>query len=199
MQTTHSSSLGGRLFLALFLLIQLCGLNGETAASAGDKLFLEILTLAEQGDREAQFSLALMYDTGDPARQNPEQAVYWFSKAAEAGVAGACLYLGMKYEFGVQVGKDTAKAQHWYTQAALKGWPQAAFMLANLYFNASPADLVSGCAWMALARDQDFPGADQLHQQYCADLSTAEVRKTTDMATDLNLKIYPAEFPSGNR
>lgn len=194
----HSSPAFG-LFPALFVLLQLCMLHGTSAAPADDQLFLDTQKLAEQGDSEAQFSLGLMYDTGNPARRNHEQAVYWFARAAAAGVAGACLYLGMKYEFGVQVGRDTTKAQHWYEQAALQGWAQAAFMLANLHFNASPVRQIPGCAWMTIAGDQDFPGADQLLQQHCLDLSPNEAGKSTRMVAELRKKIYRAQSSSERR
>ncbi len=192
----HAFNTISRLLLTLFFLIQLCLLSAAPATGGQDQLFIDTQELAEQGDSEAQFSLGLMYDTRGFGKRDPKQAVYWFAKAAAAGVAGACLYLGMKYEFGVQVAQDTAKAQHWYEQAALQGWPQAAFMLANLYLNTSPAERISGCAWMSIARDQEFPGANQLHQQYCLDLSTDESEKSTRLTARIQQRIYSAELTS---
>ena len=180
------------LLLALFFLMQFSVLSAVPAACAEDQLFIDTQQLAEHGDCEAQFSLGLMYDTGDLGKRDPKLAVYWFARAAAAGVAGACLYLGMKYEFGVQVAQDKKKAQHWYEQAALQDWPQAAFMLANLYLNAAPVDRISGCAWMAIARDHEFPGADQLHRQYCLHLGRDEARKSTQLTTRLQQQIDTA-------
>ncbi len=187
------------LLLALFFLMHLCILGGAPAAHAEDQLFLDTQKLAEQGDSEAQFSLGLMYDTGDIGNRDHGQAVYWFTRAAKAGIAGACLYLGMKYEFGVQVTQNSTKAQHWYEQAALQGWGQAAFMLANLHFNATPARQIAGCAWMTIARDQDFPGADQFLQQHCLDLSADKAGTYARLAAELKKKIYPAESPPASR
>ena len=160
---------------------------------ANDQLFTDTLQLARQGDPEAQFSLGLLYDTGSRYEQNPEQAVYWFKKAAAAGVAGACLYLGMKYEFGAGVSQNRKKAYHWYEQAALQGWPQAAFMLGSLYLRSRPADQVRGCSWLGIAAEHGYPGAEQARQHACSNLNTKTARKTKKLYKQLRDHIYPAE------
>jgi TPR repeat protein len=158
---------------------------------ADDQLFNDTLQLAKQGDPEAQFSLGLLYDTGGQGKRNPEQAVYWFKKAAHAGIAGACLYLGMKYEFGAGVSRTRKKAYHWYEQAALQGWAQAAFMLGSLYLKSSPADQVRGCTWLGIATQQGYPAAAQARQQACSNLNTKTARKTKKLHKRLLDRIYP--------
>lgn len=163
---------------------------------ADDQLFTDTLQLAKQGDPEAQFSLGLLYDTGGRGKRNPEQAVYWFKKAAAAGVAGACLYLGMKYEFGAGVTQNKKKAYHWYEQAALQGWAQAAFMLGSLYLRSSPADQVRGCSWLGIAAEQGYPAAEQARQQACSNLNTKTARKAKKLGKQLRDRIYWAETSS---
>ncbi|MEA2116003.1 MAG: tetratricopeptide repeat protein [Thermodesulfobacteriota bacterium] len=180
-------------FLLLFLIVLIMQ---PLPLQADDQLFTDTLQLAEQGDPEAQFSMALLYDTGSRDEQNPEQAVYWFKKAAHAGVAGACLYLGMKYEFGAGVSQNRKKAYHWYEQAALQGWPQAAFMLGSLYLRSGPADQVRGCAWLGIAAEQEYPGAEQIRQQACSNLNGKTTRKIKKLRKQLLDRIYPAETPS---
>ncbi len=134
-------------------------------ARANEQLVSEILQLASQGDRQAQFSMGLRYDTGDGVERDPQQAAAWFKKAASAGLAGACLYLGMKYEFGAGVSRDTTRAIYWYEQAAIQGWPQAAFLVGTLYLKSSPPVLKKGCDWLRAAAAQDYPGAEEAQQQ----------------------------------
>lgn len=45
----------------------------------------ETMVLAEQGDVDAQFNLALYYQYGRGVEQNSKKAVEWFVKAAEQG------------------------------------------------------------------------------------------------------------------
>ena len=163
--------------VSLLLLFLIVLIMQPLSLRADDQLFIDTLQLAKQGDPEAQFSLGLLYDTGGRGKRNPAQAVYWFKKAAAAGVAGACLYLGMKYEFGAGVTQNRKKAYRWYEQAALQGWPQAAFMLGSLYLRSSPADQVRGCTWLGIAAEQGYPGAEQARQQACSDLNTKTARK----------------------
>lgn len=166
---------------------------------ADEQLVADTLQLAGQGDKEAQFSLGLMYDTGNLVERNPEQAVHWFKKAAAAGVAGACLYLGMKYAFGAGVKQDRQKAQHWYEQAAFQGWPQAAFLLGSLYLDLPAVDQIRGCAWLAIAAEQEYPGAEKIRQQECSNLSDKIAGKTEKFRTGIRQKIYPTGDPSTTR
>lgn len=182
--------------VSLLLLLLLLLIVHPYPLQADDQLFADTLQLAKQGDPEAQFSLGLLYDTGGRDEQNPEQAVYWFKKAAHAGVAGACLYLGMKYEFGAGISQDRKKAYHWYEQAALQGWPQAAFMLGSLYLRSSPADQVRGCTWLGIAAEQGYPGAEQARQQACSNLNAKTARKAKKLRKQLREQSYPVDTPS---
>jgi TPR repeat protein len=173
----------------LFLLFLLVTLFQPHFVRAGEQLFNDTLQLAEQGDEEAQFSLGLMYDTGNQVKRNPEQAVHWFKKAAAAGIAGACLYLGMKYAFGAGINQNKNKALHWYEQAALQGWPQAAFLLGTLYLDPPASDKVKGCTWLTIARKQGFPGAGQIHQLKCSTLSNKTLTEIKNLRTELERKI----------
>jgi len=181
------------------LVLMMLMLIGPHLVHADEQLFTDTLQLAEQGDGEAQFSLGLMYDTGNPVERNPEQAVHWFKKAATAGIAGACLYLGMKYAFGAGVNQDRKKAVHWYEQAALQGWPQASFLLGTLYLDLPVADQIRGCAWLAIAAEQGYPGAEQARRQGCADPSDKVAGKTKKLIKNLRQQIHPAGGPSATR
>ena len=169
----------------LFLLFFMISLACQGPVLAEDQLHADIHKLAEQGDKEALFSLALRYDTGDGVERNPQLAASLFKEAAEAGVTGACFYLGMKYEFGAGIRQDKKKALHWYKQAALRGWPQAAFMLGSLYGRSTPPDKVRGCAWLTIAEKHGYPGAAASRQQTCSTLNQTEAGKTEELINKL--------------
>ncbi|MDO5357057.1 MAG: tetratricopeptide repeat protein, partial [Conchiformibius sp.] len=53
--------------------------------------------------------------------QDDEQAVAWFRKAAEQGMADAQFNLGMMYEHGEGVAQDDEQAVAWFRKAAEQG------------------------------------------------------------------------------
>ena len=54
-------------------------------------------------------------------KQNYESAVFWYTKAAEAGNEYAQYNLGRCYEFGMGIEKSFEKAIYWYKKAARNG------------------------------------------------------------------------------
>ena len=63
--------------------------DGVAAYEQGDydTAFKEFKTLAEQGNAPGQYSLGVMYYTGAGVRRDNDEAVNWFRKAAEQGLA----------------------------------------------------------------------------------------------------------------
>ncbi|WP_189407291.1 sel1 repeat family protein [Mesorhizobium sp. M1A.F.Ca.ET.072.01.1.1] len=51
--------------------------------------FRQLSVLASMGNRDAQGYLGAMYWRGDGTAQNDEQAVYWWRKSADGGIAEA--------------------------------------------------------------------------------------------------------------
>jgi len=86
--------------------------------------------LAQQGNPEAQYTLALMYDLGQGTEKNPEQAITWLRKAAGQDFAAARYTLGTKYLHGNGVAIDEDEAIRWFTPLVPS---QAAAALASPY------------------------------------------------------------------
>ncbi|TFI33338.1 sel1 repeat family protein, partial [Histophilus somni] len=63
---------------------------------------------------------------------NYQQAVYWFTKAAEQGIAEAQLYLGDMYEKGRGAQKNVSTAKAFYGQACDNGNAQGCKDFARL-------------------------------------------------------------------
>lgn len=153
--------------------------------------YREITMLAESGDAEAQYSLAMMFDFGDTVPRDAEKAVYWLRKAAEQDLAVACYTLGIKYEFGSTVRQSPTRAAYWYRRAALRGLPMAQFHLGLLYLPGSglPPDPVQAHAWLSLAADHGYPEALANRDAADALLDKADRSRARDMAARLRKQI----------
>lgn len=97
---------------------------------ANDEASLEMFDYvskhAEEGVAEAQYHLALMYDSGRGVERSPKKALFWYAKAADQGNADAMYYLGRMYESQMSgIKQDLEKAAKWYSMAAEKGHSQA--------------------------------------------------------------------------
>jgi len=82
--------------------------------------------LAEQGEAQAQFSLAMAYLNGRGVLQNFQTAYQWFDKAARQNHAESQYRLGVMYRNGLAVGIDKTKAYVWFNLAAAQGHTRAA-------------------------------------------------------------------------
>jgi len=108
----------------------------ESKHIVGDfKKALEILEpLAEQGDADAHYSLATMYDKGLGVEQDDKQALRYYKKAAELGDVSTQYLLGLRYQGGTGgVKQDLKQAAHWYRKAAEQGSVASQIHLANMY------------------------------------------------------------------
>ena len=105
---------------------------------------------AEQGDIQAQFTLAIMYEGGLGVSQDRAEAVKWWRKAADqaALTRNSCL---------ADVEEDDAEAVKWYRKAAEQGNSDAQQMLGIMYERGSkgvPQDYTEAAKWWRKAADQ---------------------------------------------
>ncbi|MBC7477433.1 MAG: SEL1-like repeat protein, partial [Pseudorhodobacter sp.] len=94
----------------------------------------QMQTMAEGGDTRALLGLAYMRLNPDQASYNPEQAVKFLTKAADAGAADAQYELAKLYEKGLGVPVDPARALALYQSAADQGLADAVNDLGFLYY-----------------------------------------------------------------
>jgi TPR repeat protein len=120
--------------LALFIVF----LGNSAAARPGDpwdqnadvKLPLsQLKTLAERGDREAEFFLGERYMKGLGIAQNNETALVWYRKAASKKYPPALTRLAGMYYDGVTVPEDERKALGLLEEAAALHEPDAEYQL----------------------------------------------------------------------
>jgi TPR repeat protein len=73
------------------------------------------------------------YQYGQGVKQDYTEAIKWFRKAADQGVAGAQWSLGEMYAKGDGVTKDYAEALKWWRKAADQGDPIAQHEVGSAY------------------------------------------------------------------
>ena len=120
-----------------------------------------MLSMAEQGDVDAQAYLGLMYAEGKGVPEDDAEAVKWFLKAAEQGNAYAQYNLGFMYAEGEGVPEDDAEAVKWYRKAAEQGNVDAQHKLGFIYAKGEgvPKDDAEAVKWFRKAAEQDYPWA----------------------------------------
>jgi TPR repeat protein len=167
----------GRCLCLLIMALLVCT---NTCQAADEDYVRQLQELADQGDSESQFALALLYEYGEQGvSRDPEKALAWFLKAGDHEVPAACLYLGIKYENGSGVEKNPVVAGRWYCCAASQGWAMAQFFLAELYKKGHGVkqDKSQALAWYGLAAEQDYPGVKEAIAQLATTMSDAERKK----------------------
>ncbi len=101
--------------------------NGQKA-----EMFLEQSAL--QGLPQAQYELALLYDTGDKIPEDKVKAVAWMNEAAKQGYVDALYGLGVWVERGYLGTPDMGQVLTLYENAAEQGQVQAMTSLIALYY-----------------------------------------------------------------
>ncbi len=78
-----------------------------------------LLKRATHGDANSQYKLGLCYKEGEDIEKNYEEAVKWFTKAADSNHAKALKELGFCYLWGLGVDINVERALSLYEQAGL--------------------------------------------------------------------------------
>lgn len=109
----------------------------------------ELSSHAAQGNDHAQFYLAKRLQKGQGVAKNTQQAIQWYTRAAEQGVAPAQLNLGIMYLRGEGVQPNLQQARKWLEKAAMRGDNRASYTLALL--DEKQKNLVDAYKWYDLA------------------------------------------------
>ena len=104
---------------------------------------------------------AHMYANGDGVPKDETEAVKWYRKAAERGVALAQSQLGWMYENGSGVPKDPVEAVKWCRKAAEQGYAAAQHNLGVMYYNGTGVikNPAQAHAWWSIAGSRGFKEA----------------------------------------
>src|SRR5947199_52462 len=90
--------------------------DGYAAYTRGDypTALQFFVPLAEAGNRDAEYSVGVMYANGRGLPQSFIEAAKWFRRSADKGQAGAQYDLGVLYAKGQGVKEDSAEAAKWF-------------------------------------------------------------------------------------
>lgn len=108
--------------------------NEKKAKASFNKVFQELVILARDNDREAQWLMGQIYNQGIFVNKDEHAAYHWYKKSANQGYFRAKYYLGNMYYQGKGVNKDYAEAAKNFEVAADYGYILAQYILGNMYY-----------------------------------------------------------------
>ena len=125
-ETKRLTNQTGLFFLILFFIA--LGANAEIAA--------DLMSSAEKGDANAQYSVARSFELGKRVKSDRKKALEWYSKSADQGHLEASYRLGLIYYKGIGGYKtDVEKAFKYLSQAAKGNHKRSQTHLAKMYEN----------------------------------------------------------------
>ncbi len=136
---------------AAYYLAQLYHKGAEGFAANGQKAAIFYEKAGMLGLPEAQYQLALMYDTGDKIPENRSKALLWMNEAAKQGMPEALYSLGVWIERGY-MGPEIPmeKVVALYEGAAAQGHKNAMTSLVSIYadgFGPFPLNVKKSVYW----------------------------------------------------
>jgi eukaryotic-like serine/threonine-protein kinase len=113
--------------------------------------------LAQNGDREGQFILGLLFEKGWGVSPDDKQAVLSYQQAAQQGHAGAQVHLAALYEAGRGVDRSDEQAFYWYRKAGEQGDPEAQNEVGLRYLTGKGTKQsdVDAAVWFSKAADKN--------------------------------------------
>lgn len=140
--------------------------------------------LAEHGNAEAQYNLALLYRDGEGVPVDYGKAMAWYRKAAKQGYARAQSNIGAMYYKGLGVPQDYSKALEWYRKAAEQGLAVAQKNIGAMYYKGYgvTTDITQAVKWLLLAKANGSRMALLYLQQIKPELSASEVEEAVALA-----------------
>ncbi len=107
-------------------------------AKCGPIVEQDLLGKAQNGDANAAYKLALLYDTGDRVPENRQQALHWLRKAEQANLPDAQYVMAVWSERGYFGPSGADLVIPLYEAAARQGHLNAMKSLANIYRDTNP-------------------------------------------------------------
>ena len=150
---------------------------------------------ANQGDANAQYTLALMYENGAGIPRDPRYAIYWYTKAAQQGHVEAQYRLGTiyRYGYGDEVFLlDFKQAVYWITKAAEQGHLIAQYNLGHMYEwgDAAPLDYKQAFFWYTKAAEKGYVFAEDDREMMLERMSQSQIEEVRKLSKELYEKIY---------
>lgn len=128
--------------------------------------FLKLLKVAQSGDKQAQYQVGSIYETGSAEDNVPgdlKKAREWYEKAASSGHTAARNSIAVMYYHGMAgLSVDVKKAVSLFEKSAAESDPVGTFMLGSIYYKGAPGvtqDVKKGAELIRAAADKGNPQA----------------------------------------
>jgi len=166
-------------------------IKGKEVPHAFNEMVQWYRETAENGLKEAQFNLALMFDTGRGVPQYYGNAIKWYRKAAEQGVKEAQFNLAIMLENMIGEDRDLKGFLKWYRTAAEHGLKEAQFNLAVMYANGIgvPQNYIKAYAWINLAALEEYSISVRTRNRLIAMMTKEQISKGQKLSAALNQNI----------
>jgi TPR repeat protein len=137
----------------------------------------ELRPLADDGNVEAQFYMAYMFETGKGLERDDGKAAEYYRKAGDQGHDRAQFNLGLAHERGRGVEQDLAQALEWYLKAANQGFARAQYKVADMYLEASGTrrDLMLSYQWFKIAGSQRYEDAKRRRKKVAREMTPYQI------------------------
>ena len=117
--------------------------------------------------------------------KNYPEAMRWWRKAAEQGLAEAQFNLGHRYREGRGVKQDDREAVRWYRKAAEQGYANAQALLGVMYVIGQGAtqDYVQAHKWFNIASALGYKAAKKLREEAEKKMTAQQIAEAQREAT----------------
>ena len=190
------------IFLAALMLLLASHAHGQFDQGTNDpegpycqSLIALTLEDAEAGDISLFYAMGQYYHHGNCVAADPQEAVRWWRRAADAGYAAAQNNIGMSYDLGNGVTQDQQEAVRWFRLAAEQGYAQAQFNLGMMYASGDGVekDYVTAHAWLNLADAFGHPRARGAQEYFGKAMSPEQIIEAQRRAADLASELFDAQ------
>lgn len=159
---------------------------GQEAYNMGDyeTALAEWQPLADEGQADSQFGVALLYANGFGVALDDAVALKWYLLAADQGHAGAQCNLAVMHANGWGVAQSDAEAYRWYNLAAEQGSTEAQINLSQMYRSGFgiAEDKVQARKWLSIANDLGDLNADYKREELARSMSAEEIAEADGLS-----------------
>ena len=154
----------------------------------------EIRSAAERGDAQAQYELGRVYEEGIEIKADVNEAVKWYTKAAEQNLSMAQYLLGNILLYGERgVAPDYPVARKWLEEAAKAGIPAAQRDLGKMYEQGlgGKPDPIWAWVWYDFAASGGDGQANELRDRLSKRLEPRDLTEASRLAADIAPTVAP--------
>lgn len=163
---------------------------------------IKTIKSADQDDVQAQYKLGELYLSGNIVKQDKNEAIKWFRKAANRGHKDAQCRLGLCYYHGDGITRDTYDAVKWFRKAAEQNHAKALWNLGCCYIlgEGVEEDIVEACKMFLKSSEQGNEEATIFLDSVCSDnkLISDAVQGNAEAQYKIAYELYKKEGISKN-